>query len=345
MQPPPAIPPPPPPPAPLQLTPHGPIGIEGDANFTDTALLESWPGDGSPENPYIIEGLEIDLGSKPGHCIWIRNTRVSFIISNCNLTGAVAGGGFEGVGILLENVTYGELVNNNCSSNLDTGILLLGSLSNTVANNTCSSNNIGIAIESWFENSDSNTVENNICNNNEVGIGLHAAHGYSVFNCTVSNNTCSNNDECGIRIDAYHGTVSNNTVVNNTCTSNGESGISLSSSEFNTVANNTCNYNSDYGIRVGAAVGMGTGESSNNTVVNNSCNYNRVGIYIYFLGSNTVANNTCLGNTEHDIIEESYAGELAAKEYVAREFVWFLAGAGMILVVSVIALTQFRRMG
>ncbi|MHA2081945.1 MAG: hypothetical protein ACW99H_12455, partial [Candidatus Thorarchaeota archaeon] len=30
-------------PIPLQLTPHGVITIDGDANFSDTALLEGWP--------------------------------------------------------------------------------------------------------------------------------------------------------------------------------------------------------------------------------------------------------------------------------------------------------------
>ena len=49
---------------------------------------------------------------------------------------------------------------------------------------------------------------------------------------------------------------------------------------------------------------MGTGRSSNNTVEYNTCNNNRIGIYIYVLGSNTVENNTFLGNTEHDIFEE-----------------------------------------
>ncbi|MHA1909534.1 MAG: hypothetical protein ACW98Y_19705, partial [Candidatus Thorarchaeota archaeon] len=39
-------------------TPHGPIAIDGDASFSDIAQLEGWPGDGSPENPYIIDGLD-----------------------------------------------------------------------------------------------------------------------------------------------------------------------------------------------------------------------------------------------------------------------------------------------
>ena len=74
---------------PLAGTPHAPIAIDGDANFTDTALLEGWHGDGSPENPFIIDRLDIDLGGNNGSCISITNTQVSFIISNCNLTGAI----------------------------------------------------------------------------------------------------------------------------------------------------------------------------------------------------------------------------------------------------------------
>jgi hypothetical protein len=45
-----------------------------------------------------------------------------------------------------------------------------------------------------------------------------------------------------------------------------------------------------------------------------------------------------------DIVDESELEELAHKEFVAREFVWLLAGFGLILGVSVIALVQFRRM-
>ncbi|MHA1958903.1 MAG: hypothetical protein ACW99U_01650 [Candidatus Thorarchaeota archaeon] len=64
------------------ITPEGAITIVGDANFHDTALLEGWPGDGSPENPYIIDGLDINLGGGEGHGISISHTRVSFIIRN-----------------------------------------------------------------------------------------------------------------------------------------------------------------------------------------------------------------------------------------------------------------------
>jgi parallel beta-helix repeat protein len=290
------------PPSPLQLTPHGAIAIDGDANFSDTALLEGWPGDGSPENPFIIDGLDIDLGGGFGSCIAISNTRVSFTISNCNLTGAGGRGAWPvstEAGIYLENVTNGELVNNICSSN-GRGINLIESDSNTVVNNNCSSNHWpGINLGS----SHSNTVVNNTCNSNGCGISLRESD--------------------------------SNTVENNTCTSNTHQGIHLGNSNSNTVANNTCN-NNGWGISLR--------ESDSNTVASNTCNNNRIGIYLLDSGSNTVENNTCLGNTEYDIVEESYEGEFAAKEYMAKQFVWFLAGCGMILVVSVVAFVQFRRM-
>ena len=395
---------------------RGIIVIDGDANFSDTALLEGWPGDGSAENPFIIDGLEIDRGGEEGHCISIRNTQVSFIMRNCRLTGAnITNPSFivppmlhsfltlSGAGVLLLNVSNGELVNNTCNSNCRFGIYLMDSHLNTVVNNTCYSNGIGIFI--W--SSSSNTLVNNTCNSNRQGITLMNSHSN-----TVANNTCSSNEDSGIDLGGSHNIVANNTcnnntyygiqlyeatlntvadntcnnntwggiglymsganiVVNNTCTNNGfgisfyESysntvvnntcfhnriGISIDGSDYNTMVNNTCNSN-DIGISLEPIrvhiVDIDVTywiESFSNTVANNTCNYNRIGIYVYGSESNTVVNNTFLGNTEHDIVDESELDELSHREFVATEFVWFLAGCGMILVVSVIAFVKFRRM-
>jgi parallel beta-helix repeat protein len=205
------IPPPYIPPAPIVTTPHAPIMINGDANFSATALLGGWSGDGSPENPYIIDGLGIDLWDADAGmcCIVIENTRVSFTISNCNLTGAHCFSfGQGGDGIYLGNVTNGELVDNIIDNN-HKGILLVGSDYNTVANNTCSSNDDGIALSG----SHSNTVANNTCSSNDYGIALYESHSN-----TVSDNTCNYN-----RIGIYlqHSQSANN-VVNNTCWRNTE---------------------------------------------------------------------------------------------------------------------------
>ena len=255
------------PPEPIETTPHAPIEIIGDANFSETALLEGWPGDGSPENPYIINGLEIDLGGGNNRrCIEIRDTQVRFSISNCNLTGAYpfSFGGSE-AGIYLENVMNGELVDNIVDSNYN-GIILGGSDYNTVADNTCSSNtNYGIILDG----SDYNTVANNTCSNNgEYGISLHE----SFFN-TVSDNTCNSN----------------------TATPGDHLGISLIDSHFNIVADNTCNSN---------RIGIYLRDSCSNTLADNTCNSNTIGIYLLASYSNTVVNNICLSNTERDMLEE-----------------------------------------
>ena len=221
-----------PPLPPPQLTTHGVITIDGDANFAATALVERWPGDGTPENPFIINGLYIDLGDVNGICINIINTRVSFIISNCNLTGAAYQMmGPPGAGICLDNVTGGELVNNNCNYN-SYGIIVYDSDSNTVVNNTCNNNGIGIYLRSSKSN---------------IRSGDN----------TVAYNTCNNNGHCGIRLSRSD----ENTVVNNTCNNVARYGIFLSESDFNFVMSNMCLNNTEHDIYLY--------DSYSNTLVNN----------------------------------------------------------------------------
>ncbi len=186
----------------LSYTPHGPIVIDGDVNFTLTASLEGWQGDGSAETPYVIDGLDIDSEGQVGHCISISNTLLSFRISNCNLTGASL---ISGSGIYLNNATNGEIIDNTCTGN-SVGIFLYWSSSNTVINNTCSSNNNdGIHLEY----SGGNTVNNNTCSSNEIGIYFSIA-----FSNTVIFNDCASNNY-GI----YIVNSGSNTLANNTCTS------------------------------------------------------------------------------------------------------------------------------
>ncbi|MFX1261318.1 MAG: nitrous oxide reductase family maturation protein NosD [Promethearchaeota archaeon] len=396
------IPPLPPPPLPPLGIPHGAIAIDGDANFSATALSEGWPGDGSPENPYVINGLDIYLGGNNESCIVISDTRVSFTISNCNCTSGNIyweGPGPEYVGISLDNVANGKLVNNICKYN-DYGIRLSNSYSNTVANNTCTGNILAIYLYDSYSNtvanntcnnnrasielrssvsntvanntcnnnfggitilsfSDSNTVANNTCNNNRWGWGIGL---WGSDSNTVTNNTCNDNPDYGIRLDGWDigagGGSDSNTVANNICT-NSDIGISVSESSDNTVSDNTCN-SDDIGIRLFLSdsntvennvcyindVGISLNESTHNTLTNNICNDNRIGIYLDDESEfNIVENNTFWGNTEHDIVYASeLEEELLHREYVGKQFVWFLAGCGMILVVAVIALVRFRRM-
>ncbi len=288
-------------------TPHSPIVIDGDANFSATALLEGWPGDGSHGNPYIIDGLDIELGGAVGNCISIRNTRVHFTIRNCNLIGA-SGEDF-GAGINIENVTHGELLNNivegnrlgifvanshysaisdnTCFNNTESGIWLTGSDSNTVVNNTCYRNLWGIKLGgdpmTGGEGAHSNNVADNVCNNNYIGIYLYRSESN-----TLDNNTCNYNRYTGI----YNFWSWKCTVVNNNCSNNIGQGIYLDGSGDNTVANNICTNNE---------VGIFILDSYSNNVFNNICFNNSNGIALSSSSSNTVANNTCTNNNEWGI--------------------------------------------
>jgi parallel beta-helix repeat protein len=290
--------------------PQAAIVIDGDANFSDTALLEGWPGDGSPENPFIIDGLNTTPGGGWIESIYIRNTRINFIICNCNYIGApedTFGFSWE-PGIYLNNVTNGELVNNTCKKN-PIGILLDSSNSNTVVNNTCIDNFHGI----YLNESVSNTVVNNTCIDNSewgmsvAGFGICLEHSDSN---TVANNICNNNNAIGICLDES----SCNTVEKNTCNSN-DIGISLNRNLLVIPSNNY-----EYWTY-----------SLFNTVANNTCNNNRVGIYLLDPHSNTVVNNIFLGNTEHDLLEDFTPRKFDTDVLVSIGFFGLMGFAGIIM--------------
>ena len=60
------------------------IFIDGNATFAAKAISEGWNGDGSLNDPYIIENYTIQAISE--HGIEIRNTNLHFIIRNVSIT-------------------------------------------------------------------------------------------------------------------------------------------------------------------------------------------------------------------------------------------------------------------
>jgi parallel beta-helix repeat protein len=108
---------------------HDPIGINGDANLFETATREGWPGNGMEENPFIIEGYEIDASNRTA--IWIRSTSLFFVIKDCKIRDT---SDYYG-SIVLWEVSNGAI--NNCVfENCTTTISLHESLGITITNNT-----------------------------------------------------------------------------------------------------------------------------------------------------------------------------------------------------------------
>jgi len=89
-----------------EYEPHTPISIMNNQDF----IVQGWPGNGTVDEPYVLEDFEIECDDETG--IFIANTTVFFEISNCRLFAADSGGAFR-----LINITDGEVkscVSENC---------------------------------------------------------------------------------------------------------------------------------------------------------------------------------------------------------------------------------------
>ena len=197
--------------------PHGPIAIDGDANFSATALAEGWSGDGSAQDPYIIENYDITLGVTPESGVNITNTRSAATPS---------------YGIYLENSTNGRIIN-NLITNFANGLNVSGGCRNLiVTGNNISYNSYGI----WWDDSDNLTITQNHCSHNFF-TGIYISNSDVG---TISGNNCSGNGNHGINLayfSRYH------VLTDNICNENTDYGFRLQSEIENSFENNTSNEN------------------------------------------------------------------------------------------------------
>jgi len=178
--------------------------IHIDGNWSDTVNEDWCSGDGSWDNPYVIENVTIDASSSPtGSGIFINNSKNDYFIIR-NVTVYNAGGD---AGIKLENTNNGSLTNNNCSNNGQSGVFLYDDCgNNTISGNIVNNNWFGILLQSGCDN---NTISGNIAyNNDEYGIFL-----LNCDNNTISGNIASNvgttNQDTGIYLEEI---CNNNTI-------------------------------------------------------------------------------------------------------------------------------------
>jgi len=261
------------------LTPRGPIRIIGDNGFTrDNGVVA---GSGTADDPYIIEGWDINATGYD-YGIYIANTRAYFIIRNCKIYGAIWGG------IRLENVTNGKITSNTITDN-NVGIFLWYSRNNVIAGNNLIGNGLFV-----YYNSYNNTIVDNTVNGKPL-VYLENARDQVVsgsagqvvlvncYNITVENLDISDTT-VGIELfNTSNSIIRYNNVVNNV----GGFYLGLSSSntiEYNNIANN------DHGIYLDS--------SSNNTIeYNNITDNNRVGIYLEDSSNNVIAGNNFINNS------------------------------------------------
>lgn len=219
-------------------------------------------GAGTKEVPYVIQNLKVSgFGIKIG--IEIRNSNVFFIIQQCEIYNS------ETAGIVFNNVSNGQLIENNCSNNLGNGILL---------SKDCLYNNI----------------TDNVANNNDGnGINLHEKCDFNEIIANVANH----NDNDGIYIgdNCDNNTISNNDVSSNVVTGITIEGGGMLSSYNNTISENTAK-NNNYGIRFQE-------DCHFNKILRNVIKGNNLGIFLKDLGcsNNSIYKNFFLGNVKHGI--------------------------------------------
>ena len=234
--------------------------LDPTCNWENITAENDWcNGNGTKENPYIIENVTIDgSGLPPGNsCIIIQNSQAHFIIRNCTLKNAPVRG------IWLNNVSNGQIIDNNCSFNNESGIGinngynlnitlnilidndligigLLGGSNNTFLKNLIQGSSSGLILITC-ENS---TVHNNTIKNNDNGITISDSifvPQYSRLN-NITQNVIINSSNVGINLTSN---VFNNLLYNNTLISNFISAIDDNGLNFWN-SSNIGNYWDDY---------------------------------------------------------------------------------------------------
>ncbi len=232
---------------------HKPIHINGNKGFNSSNGVSS--GNGSIDNPYIIQGFTIELSlfdilrQKELAGILVENTDVYFIIKDVkieSLDGIISYYLFKkGLGrwiyaLKLHNVTHGVIkdveitgcyqainVENNSYGNIIDGVMVArsfcgigvnrGSDHNIVQN--CHTKTYGCGICLW-DNVSGNIVRN--CSCKLSGFNIHKSHDNMVINCTALH--CGRhgvsiygNEGFGLRIylGSYNNTVRNCVFMDN----------------------------------------------------------------------------------------------------------------------------------
>ena len=155
----------------LNYVSHAPIYIDSDSDF----IFWGFPGNGTVENPYIIEGYKITTSDSYG--IYIVYTSKHFIIRNCYIDADDYGIYFQEIG---ENTA--KIINNTCINNEQCGIHFFKSGKSVVANNTCINNRHGIS--QWY--SVGSIVANNTCKDNDKE-GIHLKFNLFIQNEKIQN--------------------------------------------------------------------------------------------------------------------------------------------------------------
>ncbi len=265
--------------------------IHVNNNWTYIAGNYSWcSGDGSWDNPYLIENITIDASSSPiVSGIWIQNSDDYFIIRNSTIFNA--GSSNNGAGIRLTFIKNGKFINNTISDNYRGITLIFTDNCSFIDNNLIDNGGQGIILEQSRNNT---IVENTAIGSRYYALYiLSSSHNNTIIGNIFNNNTGAAGYGSGIRIQYSKDCK----IIRNELNYN-DYGIRLVDGSENTnISNNIIENNNIYGVYVDNS----SRECVNNLFYNNTFN-NPAGINGYDNGTNTQWSLGTLGNYWHDYI-------------------------------------------
>ena len=258
-----------------------PILAYNNFDMDNYASALEWAGDGSPGDPYIIEGYNITSNSDS---ILIRHTTRAFEIRNCLITSFTSG---SGNGIMIDNVTQAGIVDTVVMDKSDT--IDVRHVPTLYIEN-CTVYDGGSSI--YIYNCTGVTItECNISDNFDHGIYLNACN-----NSMISNNVINGTSfGAGIRLfDSHVATIIGNHIFN--CRA---SGVWASYSPNATIEENIIHDNLYW---LGPMCGVHLDQSPYASIVGNEIFDNsRNGIYVYNSDWANIFDNDIYGNSEHGI--------------------------------------------
>jgi len=286
----------------LSLTVRDWIFIDGDNDFTLAHGVTD--GSGSPSDPYMIEGWNIDAATAEGFYaagISIINTNSYFIVRDCYIHGGLA--------VLLWHCANGILSNITCAS--DSGGMLLdhatsiviadstfepysGGISLWVSDSNTFSDNHGFDV--WLGSSQGETFRNNAMVRGGIQIDGELArfwrHDIDASNTLNGKPIYYYNGQMGGVVPAGAGQVILAECSGMTVQNQNTSSIRLGYSSNNTLSGNNC---PDYSNSTSwSSAGIILESSHNNLLVNNTCsNTSWKGIALHSSNGNSLIHNIC----------------------------------------------------
>ncbi len=211
-------------------TPHDPIEIDGNDEFTTANGVTG--GNGTINDPYIIEGWEIET---TGHtAIDISFTTAYFIVRNCYLAA-------EYDGVELYQVTNGIIDDIVVPAGTPVGVNTDKKTSNLIIKNSTFTNDICLRLRNTNHVSVSNC---SITSSASLYAGVHLSSSNYV---DLSNLSVKNGMAGILAVESHHTTIKDCDVFSNYF------GIDLIASKYVVMRNNSI-YNNIYGFHMGSLV-------------------------------------------------------------------------------------------